>query len=180
MTTPVPPPQDLSDPLSVIIWERTDQLNICGDLERIADQLGGTVDRGLCSSVLNKLRHGMPLYHRDEEVLFNILVARHEDDVAIARCIRLSLSEHRNHEAFVCELAEPLVDLGVGKTLFNIHAVGYMLRHCFEGIQRHMSWEDAALLDGRLNSLTGADTKLLSAGLAGNRRALDVHLRIAD
>ena len=36
------------DPLSIVAHERSSQYELCDELERIADQLGGTVDVQLC------------------------------------------------------------------------------------------------------------------------------------
>lgn len=168
------------DALSIVIQGRRHQRNLCDDLEQIADQLGGPVDPRLCSSVLQRLHHDMQLYHRDEEVLFDVLRTHEEHDGVIARCIVLVLSEHAMHESYLFELAEPLGDMSAGKQIRDTHAVGYMLRCCFDGIRRHLNWEDAALLGDRLNVISDADAEILAVGFARNRSQLARRLRVAD
>ena len=186
---PKPPCQTMRKPrqsskvppaaLSLILQERSEQRDFCDVLELIADQLGGPVDPNPCTSALHRLRHDMPLYHRDEEVLFDILHTKAEDDRVITRCLELIVAEHAVHEAYLFDLAEPLTEMCAGKQVRDTHAVGYMLRCCFEGIRTHLNWEDATLLGDRLDVIAAEHAEDLAAGVARNRRVLARHLRIA-
>ena len=176
---PTPSSRQESDALSIIIQERRNQRDLCDDLEQVADQLGGPVDSRLCAFVLKSLRRDMPLYHRDEEVLFEVLQTHEEDDGVIARCVELVFLEHAVQESYLLDLAEPLGDIVAGKKIYNMDTVGYMLRCCFEGIRTHLNWEDATLLDDRLHVIAYAYAEKLAAGIARNRSVLACHLRIA-
>ncbi len=167
------------DPLAVIIRERGELRRICDDLEQIADQLGGPVDGRLCLSVLMRLRQDLPLYHRDEEVLYDLLRIDRLDDANLAKCIELALCEHRADESYALDLDEPLSNMGAGRRTHDAQVVGYMLRCSFEGMRRHLNWEDAAILDDRLSIVTGSNVERLSAGLTGNRSSA-VCLRSVD
>ena len=177
---PSRPSWQRSEALSLIMQERSRQRDFCDELEQIADQLGGPVDPRLCTVALQRLRHGMPLYHRDEEVLFDILRTHEEDDGVIATWVELVVSEHAVQEYYLFELAEPLSDMGAGKRLRDNHAVGYMLRCCFQGIRTHLNWEEATLLRDRLHVIADAHAEKLAAGIARNRRVLARHLRVAN
>jgi hypothetical protein len=178
MQMPTPSSRQESDALSIVIQERRNQRDLCDDLEQIADQLGGPVDSRLCAFVLKRLRHDMPLYHRDEEVLFEVLQT-HEEDGVIARCVELVFLEHAVQESYLLDLAEPLGDIVGGKKIYNMDTVGYMLRCCFEGIRTHLNWEDATLLGGELHVIADAYAEKLAAGIARNRSVLARHLNIA-
>ena len=164
----------------MIVGHRGIQRAICDDLEKIADQLGGPVDSSLCQSVLQKLEYDLPLYHLDEELFFSVLCNQHEDDLILAKCAALAAADHRLNETYIFELAEPLRDVGAGGMLYNINTVGYMLRCCFEGLRRHLNWEDAVILNGRMETLSAPGLRVLEAGLARNRSSSLRHLTLFE
>ncbi len=168
-----------TDPLSVIVQNRNTQRTICDNLEQIADQLGGPVDHDLCLSVLQRLENDLPLYHLDEELFFSVLCSQDENDQTLAKFAELATAEHRINETYFFELAEPLSDIGAGGECYNINTVGYMLRCCFEGLRRHLNWEDVVLVSGRLETITEPGLKTLEAGLARNRSMSLRHLSIS-
>ena len=170
----------LGGPLSIIFDQRSTQRTLCNELECIADQLGGPVDSNLCESVLRRLENDLPLYHLDEELLFSVLCSQDEGDLVLAQCAALATAEHRANETYVFELSEPLRDIGSGGALHSINTVGYMLRGCFDGLRRHLEWEDVVLLNGREQTLTGSSMKALEAGLARNRRTRSRHVSLFE
>ncbi len=111
--------------------------------------------------------------------MFSVLCTQDESDQALAKFAELATAEHRLNEAYVFELTEPLNDIGSGGALYNINTVGYMLRCCFEGLRRHLNWEDAVLLHGRLETISEPGLKVLEAGLARNRSGSLRHLNLA-
>jgi hypothetical protein len=172
---------DQNDPLSVIAYDRTRQFEICDELEHIADQLGSRFAVQRYTSALNSLHQELPLYHRDEEVFFNLLMERKPEDKVLAKYIELAVSEHSTIESYAFELAEPLGNVIAGNGLNNVEAAGYLLRCCFEITRQHLRWEDVTILGGRQYAVRGADMVVLQAGLVRNRRNLPgCSLRIAD
>ena len=163
---------DHNDPLSVIAHDRSRLYEICDELEQIADQLGGQVNVQLCTSTLNSLRHDLPLYHRDEETLFNLLLERKPADKVLAKRIELAVSEHSTIESYAFELAEPIGNVIAGNDLSNVEAAGYLLRCCFEITRQHLRWEDVTLFGGREYAIKGADKIALKASLIRNRHNL--------
>ena len=93
-------------PLSVIARDRTCLYEICDDMERMADQLGGSIDIQLCASVLSRLRLDLLQNQQDEEVLFALLRDREPDDALLARCVSLAQSEHVAIASYALELVQ--------------------------------------------------------------------------
>jgi hypothetical protein len=172
---------DQNDPLSIIAYDRSRQYEICDELEHIADQLADRSDVQRYTSALNSLHLELPLFHRDEEVLFDLLKERKPEDKVLAKQIELAISEHSTIESYAFELAEPLGSVIAGKGLANVEAAGYLLRCCFEITRQHLRWEDLTLLGEKQYAVRDADMVVLQAGLARNRRNLPgCGLRIAD
>jgi hypothetical protein len=169
-----------NDPLSIVAHERSAQYELCDELECIADQLGSPVDVQLCEPALFKLRNELPLYHRDEKVLFDLLADHKPEEKVLGRCIELAVSEHSKIEYLAFELADPINDLSSGIALNNQDAVGYLLRCYFEFTRQHLRWEDAVVFLNVENIFTAADRSALKAGLIRNRNLIGRKLRIVD
>ncbi len=166
--------------MSLIERDRTSLYKICDDLERIADQLGGSIDIQLCTSVLARLRLDLQDNQRDEEVLFELLRKRQPDDALLARCVNLAQSEHVAIGSYALELAEPIGELCAGSKTNNVDATGYLLRSSFDYIRQHLRWEDAIFFLGRRYAAESVDRSALTAGLIRNRSLQDRHLHVAD
>ena len=167
-------------PLSVIASDRTCLYEICDDMERMADQLGGSIDIQLCASVLSRLRLDLLQNQQDEEVLFALLRDREPDDALLARCVSLAQSEHVAIASYALELAEPIGELCAGSKTNNADANGYLLRSSFEYIRQHLRWEDAIFFHGAEYAVENVDRDALKAGLIRNRSLRASHLRVAD
>ena len=167
-------------PVAMIIAERDEQREICEHLERLADDLIGPIDRNACGILLNRLNNDFQLYQRDEEALFDVLSTHEQPDAYIVKCVELAKLDHKIYESYLFELSEPLTDMAEGRRLGNADAVGYMLRCFFESIRRHMSWEDAVLLDERVGCISDEDAARLEVRLTRNRSLISHHLRLVD
>ena len=167
-------------PLSVIEHDRVSLYDMCDDLERIADQLGGSIDIKLCTSVLSRLRLDLLQNQQDEEVLFTLLRDRQPDDALLARCVKLARSEHVAIASYALELAEPIGELCAGSNASNADATGYLLRSSFDYIRQHLRWEDAIFFLGQRYAAESVDEDALKAGLIRIRSLRDHHLRVAD
>jgi hypothetical protein len=125
-------------------WQKAhdEQLQLCRELEEIADSLPGHVDRQRCihtAQALCPLIKGV--HHYEDTVLFPVLASRlptlPDFDKTLAR---LKL-EHFEDECFAEELTERLQALGSGRRDVNMEATGYMLRGFFEAVRRHIAFE---------------------------------------
>ncbi|MGI9511255.1 MAG: hypothetical protein ACR2OL_00005 [Anderseniella sp.] len=167
-------------PLSVIEHDRSSLYDMCDDLERIADQLGGSIDIQLCTSVLSRLRLDLLQNQQDEEVLFTLLRERQPNDALLARCVDLVQTEHVAIASYALELAEPIGELCAGSKTNNADATGYLLRSSFDYIRQHLRWEDAIFFLGQRYAAESVDEDALKAGLIRIRSMQDRHLRVAD
>ena len=167
-------------PLSVIASDRNDLYEICDDMERIADQLGGAIDIQLCTSVLSRLRLDLAQHQQDEEVFFTLLQESDPDDALVARCVALAQSEHAAIGSYALELTEPIADICAGRKANSADATGYLLRSSFEYMRQHLRWEDAIFFHGAEYAVENVDRDALKAGLIRNRSLRASHLRVAD
>ena len=157
------------DPLLVIELERDCQRRICDDLERLADQLGSPLDIQLCSTLQRQLATELPLYHRDEEALFELKLQKGSGNRLLEACAGQAILQHAAMQAYTFELLEPLSDLTAGVAPRNLDTVGYMLRYCFDSIRNHLNWEDASIFQVYPQNLTDADLQHLRASMIQNR-----------
>lgn len=132
-----------------------EQLELCDRLEEIADSLPTQFDRQRCIEAATTLGPMIRNQHRrEEQVLFPWIALRNGVDKPLETTLARLTSEHFEDECFAEELADTLQRLGAGEPV-NTEALGYMLRGFFEGMRRHIAFEQ----DHLLAALT-EDTKL--------------------
>lgn len=114
------------------------KLNLCDQLEAIADDLPSRVDRLQCLAVASSL---VPLlhacHHFEEEVVFPAFAQSPGGDKIVARLT----AEHVEDECAAEDLSEALLAHGHGQPIENPEAFGYMLRALFESMRRHIAFE---------------------------------------
>jgi hemerythrin-like domain-containing protein len=125
-------------------WRKAheEQLQLCSELEDIADSLPATVDRQKCidaARMLGPLIKG--LHHYEDTVLFPTLESRLKPLPDLEKTLARLRFEHFEDECFAEELAERLLLLGSGRGDVNMEATGYMLRGFFEAVRRHIAFE---------------------------------------
>lgn len=169
---------DANDPLSIVLSGREQQRKMCDRLEAIADHLANGVDRESCLSILDVFSNGLPIFLRDEEAVYELLRLREGENGYVAKWIDHAISEHRQHEDYALELADPLAEIASGLQGRDLDVVGYMLRCAFENIRRHLDWEDITVLGGFVELVTHEDKQTLAAKLARNRATHRSHLRL--
>ncbi len=163
-------------PLAHILHERRDQHYLCGNLELLADQLPENVDAYLCERIYEKLRHDLPVYHRDEEALFDLISRNAPAELKVPQIVSYVCKEHAVHGCYADELCEPLQLLRVGADVENFDTIGYMLRCCFEAMRHHLQWEDLTLMPLAEPCLTAEDLDSLSAAFAENRKNIGLSI----
>lgn len=123
----------------------SEQLALCSELEDIADSLPANVNRQKCIYAAKALGPLIGcIHHYEETVLFPWLNAKGDADDLRPTLDRLRF-EHLEDESFAEELSDVLLKLGAGEAV-NMEAVGYMLRGFFEGMRRHIAFENELLL----------------------------------
>ena len=168
---------DRDDPVSMVLSERKHQREMCEGLELLADQLADHADQRLCTMLLQFLRNELPVHHRDEEAVFDLLRGREGDDSIVTRWIEQAVLEHRRHIDYALELVEPLSQLAADGRLTQIEALGYMLRCAFESMRRHLDWEEITIFSGFVQLVGENERQILVAKLARNHSVCAPYLR---
>ena len=158
--------------LTIIEYERTEQRQLCNRLELLADQLPEDVDHSLCEGIYEKLRFELPIYHRNEEALFDLISRHPPSKMDVSPILKYVRQEHAIHNCYADELHESLEVLRTGGYIQNPEMIGYMLRCSFETLRRHLEWEDLTVMPLAGRFLTTADFATLTEILAENRREL--------
>lgn len=125
-----------------------EQLALCRELEDIADSLPASINRQKCiyaAKALGPLIKG--IHHYEETVLFPMSQRDPDAAVHLESTLERLKFEHCEDECFAEELTDALLKLGSGERV-NMEAVGYMLRGFFEGMRRHIAFEQEHLLQG--------------------------------
>ncbi len=169
-----------NDPVSMVLSGRKHQREMCEGLELLADQLGNYADQRLCSMLLQFLRLELPVQHRDEEAVFDLLRGRQAGDSIITGWIEQAVLEHRRHIDYALELAEPLSQLAADGRPKQIEALGYMLRCAFESMRRHLDWEEITLFSGFVQLVDENESQILAAKIARNHSLSAPYLRAID
>ena len=125
-------------------WQNAhdEQLQLCTELEEIADSLPAKINRQKCiyaAKALGPLIRGV--HHYEDNVLFPALEARPSTAPDLPKTLARLKFEHFEDECFAEELAERLLLLASGRDDINMEATGYMLRGFFESVRRHVAFE---------------------------------------
>ncbi|MGC4025463.1 MAG: hemerythrin domain-containing protein [Mesorhizobium sp.] len=119
-----------------------EKIQLCDQLEAIADSLPHCVSRFDCIRVANRLLPLLRESHRyEEEVVFPVF-ERQSDVLPKRRSTVLRLkSEHLYDEGAAEEICERLLWIGHGGEIENPEALGFMLRAFFDTMRRHIAFE---------------------------------------
>lgn len=144
-----------AEPLSVTAFsalkfvklDHEQHLQLCDSLEDIADSLPDRIDAQQCVVAAAALRNRVNVHHQlEEHVLFPRLMARARGDKDLHKILERLADEHRTDEGHCEEAIELLSRLSHGIVPNNVEAAGYMLRGLFEGLRRHIAFENDHVL----------------------------------
>ncbi len=115
---------------------------ICQELEDIADGLPAAVDALSCLSVATKL---LPVLRRAHEYEEKVIFPAYEK-LAVPPGPSASMdrlrAEHISDEYFAADLTAILLTIGHGGPVDHAETFGFMLRGFFDGLRRHVAFED--------------------------------------
>ncbi|MEM8689965.1 MAG: hemerythrin domain-containing protein [Pseudomonadota bacterium] len=152
--------------LKFVANDHIQHLRLCDLLEDIADSLPDRIDRKQCFCAALALQYRINTHHQlEEEVLFPRLLARASDKRALQRIFQRLSDEHRTDEGHCDEAIELLTRLSDGTPPLNVEAAGYLLRGLFEGLRRHIAFEQDHLLPIAREILIREDLEVLAAGI---------------
>lgn len=122
------------------------QLGLCAALEDIADSLPNDVNKQKCQLAAQSISSIIKSAHDYEEaVLFPALRGAEQDLSPIGTNLERLHAEHCEDESFGEEVSDALQELASGQ-LENVDKLSYMLRGFFEGLRRHIAFEQEYLL----------------------------------
>ncbi|MCP5082051.1 MAG: hemerythrin domain-containing protein [Alphaproteobacteria bacterium] len=140
-------PTNLRTLLTRLAKDHQDHLKLCNLLEEIADSLPHEVDKSKCQTAINALIQRGQVHHALEEtVLFPQMLALAGNDQDLRSTLSRLIDEHRTDEGHSDEVIELLGTLFANKRLENAEAAGYLLRGLFEGLRRHIAFENEHVL----------------------------------
>ncbi|WP_196258034.1 hemerythrin domain-containing protein [Pelagibacterium limicola] len=144
MTSPVAfkPAPDTGHLIDILNATHREMLALCQTLEMIADSLPADIDRTVC---INAARILGPLIARaqdmEEEFIFPEIEKRWAMLPDMTKTIERLKYEHLEDICFSEELYDALMAYGRGVGQPAPDAFGYMLRGFFEGLRRHIAFE---------------------------------------
>jgi hypothetical protein len=118
------------------------KLDLCRELEAIADGLPARIDRRKCLIVASSL---VPLLREshayEEKCVFPAYAAYAASEAPRLQTVRRLKTEHVEDECAAQDLTEILLSIGHGAPVDNPEALGFMLRAFFEAMRRHIAFE---------------------------------------
>ncbi|GGA44249.1 hemerythrin domain-containing protein [Pelagibacterium lentulum] len=153
MTSPLPEAasrSDRHDPYGLgdfLLASHRDQLALCASLEAIADSLPAQIDRPACINAARALSPVISHAHTlEEDVVFPAIARRWPQLSGLTRTIERLKFEHLEDICFSEELYDALMTYGRGEDRPAPEAFGYMLRGFFEGLRRHIAFEQEVIV----------------------------------
>jgi len=122
------------------------QLDLCADLEAIADSLPDNLDPQACLRIANRICPAVRAVHEFEEKSVFPLLRAVASSQEIDQTIERLRFEHWEDESFASELQESLHGLIHGDRPVAVDSLAYMLRGFFEGMRRHVAFEREHLM----------------------------------
>lgn len=122
-------------------------LDLCDQLELIADSLPDRIDVANCEAAIDVLLNWAREHHRFEETnLFPLLRHRAPSDQHLHDCLDRLENEHHTDQGYADEIVELLSTFALGSYQGSAETAGYMLRGMFESMRRHIGLENDFLL----------------------------------
>lgn len=122
------------------------QLSLCALLEDIADSLPHNISLINCRLAAQNIQPIVQSAHTfEEQYLFPMLLQREHADEKLKPVLARLHAEHCEDESYGNEIVDALEELATDE-LTNIDKLSYMLRGFFEGLRRHIAFEQEHLL----------------------------------
>lgn len=122
------------------------QLSLCALLEDIADSLPNNISRNNCLLAAQNIQPIVEAAHTfEEQYLFPLLLEDEQKQQQLKPVLARLHAEHCEDESYSTEIVDALEELAADQ-LANIDKISYMLRGFFEGMRRHIAFEQEHLL----------------------------------
>lgn len=119
-------------------------LDVCDQLEAIADSLPNSVSAADCARLAAEIVDLLARTHREEEAILLPMLASSQRPELRQLANRLR-GEHDYDDNAVIEVRDALLSLSTGRPLHSPDATGYLLRSFFESLRRHVLAEQDLL-----------------------------------
>ncbi|NKB50936.1 MAG: hemerythrin domain-containing protein [Rhizobiaceae bacterium] len=118
------------------------QLDLCNQLEEIADALPQKVDRQKLLIIARSILPTVKTAHRfEEDRIFPHIKSEARERTALNISLERLQYEHWEDESFAEELCDGLIRFVTDSDEPSANTLGYMLRGFFEGLRRHIAFE---------------------------------------
>ncbi|MEP1263194.1 MAG: hemerythrin domain-containing protein [Rhizobiaceae bacterium] len=118
------------------------QLNLCNQLEEIADALPQTIDRQKLLVIARSILPTVKTAHRfEEDRIFPHIKLEARQIKALNLSLERLQYEHWEDESYAEELSDGLIRFVTDDEEPSAITLGYMLRGFFEGMRRHIAFE---------------------------------------
>ncbi len=157
--------------LTYVANDHEQHLRLCDLLEEIADSLPDRIDQRQCVCAATALKYRINAHHQlEEDVLFPRMLARAAGDAELQRVLQRLADEHLTDEGHCDEAIELLSKLSRGIAPPNVEAAGYLLRGLFEGLRRHIAFENDHVLPIAHQVLEEDDLEALAAQIRKSQK----------
>jgi len=118
------------------------QLDLCNQLEAIADALPQKIDRQKLLIIARSILPTVKTAHRfEEDRIFPHIKLEAKEKQALNLSLERLQYEHWEDESFAEELSDGLIRFVTDCDEPSANTLGYMLRGFFEGLRRHIAFE---------------------------------------
>ena len=158
------------EPITILTSESERQLELCDQLEDIADRLPYEVGRSQLSDAINAIM----LAHRNhvflqEQLLFPVLRINAISSQFTHEILDQAVKEHSIDEDLSHEISDTLSLSASAHGFENPELLGYMIRNQFETQRRHLAWERIVIFPLVRNTLSAEDASILAKEMSSTR-----------
>lgn len=133
--------------ITLINRHHSNLYSLCESLENIANNLPRSVNKQACLALSRSIYPIIYEAHEFEETkLFPYLLKSNEQNKALINSLSRLKFEHYEDETFAQEISEALHEFVTGENTVLAEKLSYMLRGFFEGVRRHLAFENEHLL----------------------------------
>lgn len=134
--------------------------HLCDNLEKIADSLPSNIDNNLCQSTAENIYSALKSSHDFEEKnVFSFLKTNDPENFKLSQSLERLHFEHLEDQGFAEEVCDALKLVMTDRLEKNPASTGYMLRGFFEGLRRHLAFEQEHILPILINHLEARNDK---------------------
>ncbi|MEQ9491404.1 MAG: hemerythrin domain-containing protein [Alphaproteobacteria bacterium] len=131
-----------ADCLDKMIGHATALLDLCDQLERIADMLPVMADTRECLCLAEELIQTVQAaHHFEESCFFNVAREMIGQSDTLNGVIERLCEEHLEDQCFAEEVRDTMIVLSKGPAVREAETAGYLLRGFFGQLRRHVAFE---------------------------------------